>query len=148
MLPWSFSGSVGGFLDGTGDGGGLIPALPGALSLLSPSAAGLWGVQGSVALSMAAVAEPVVRIDLAIERSRIARHPSLPAFAGSRSPRTDAGPRWRHRRGRLGPRRLLRRTFRRARALLGLAALSIGPLVMASARLRPQAYIALLERPG
>jgi hypothetical protein len=33
-------------------------------------------------------------------------------------------------------------------ALLGLATLRMGPLVMASARLRPQAYIALLERPG
>ena len=33
-------------------------------------------------------------------------------------------------------------------ALMGLAALRMGPLVMASARLRPQAYIALLERPG
>jgi hypothetical protein len=31
---------------------------------------------------------------------------------------------------------------------MGLAALRMGPLVMASARLRPQAYIALLERPG
>ncbi len=32
--------------------------------------------------------------------------------------------------------------------LLGLAALSTSVLAMASARLRPQAYIALLERPG
>jgi hypothetical protein len=33
-------------------------------------------------------------------------------------------------------------------ALLGLAALRLSRLTMAWARLRPQAFIALLERPG
>ena len=139
---------MGGFLDGSGDGGGLIPALAGPLSLLSPSAAGLWSAQGSVALSMAAVAS---RVFGSTPRSSGPGSPDAPPSQPSPAPDQPAptqAPGGATAGGGSVGGGFSGALFAGLFALMGLAALRIGPLVMASARLRPQAYIALLERPG
>ena len=138
---------MGGFLDGAGDTNGLIPAA-GPLSLFSPSAAGLWASQSSVALAMATVATRVFgSAPRSADPGSEDTPPSQPTPAPDNPAPTQA-PGGATAGGGSAGTGFSGALFAGLLAFLGLAALRMGPLVMASARLRPQAYIALLERPG
>jgi hypothetical protein len=147
-LPWSFSGEIGSFLD-AGDDGNVFASVGDRLAaLLPPSVTAFLRGQLGVAATLPAVASKIFGTGpRQVGPGSPDTPPSQPAPAPDRPAPTQAPGGATAGTGFAGG-GFSAALFAGLLAFMGLAALRMGPLVMASARLRPQAYIALLERPG
>jgi hypothetical protein len=142
-LSWSlFGGVLGRAVAGPGSTG------IGALTLLGPSGTALFTTANGAVLAYTAPGHSAFGATApSRDRSATSAPPSRPAPAPDRRTPTQA-PGGASAVGASASSGFFYGTLFATLVLLGLAALSTSVLAMASARLRPQAYIALLERPG
>jgi hypothetical protein len=136
-----FFGDIQDFMDAGGSGSGLMPPT-GMLALLPPSVVALWSAAQGVSVSIDSAGHLVFGVGSSSDAPPSQPSPERPTPPTQAPGGATAG-------GGSGGTGFFSGTlFAALFALMGLAALRTSRLAMASAHLRPQAYIALLERPG
>jgi hypothetical protein len=142
-----FFGDIQDFMEAGGSESGLLPSV-GMLALLPDSVVALWSAAHGIPVSIDSTGHIVFGVGSGSSPGSPDAPPSHPSPERPAPPAqapaggaTAAG-------GSGGTGLFSGTLFAALCALMGLAALSTSRLAMASAQLRPQAYIALLERPG